>query len=213
MKLEAIQEAFKALQKVKGTLSERGWFPATSGNISVLVKGSSFEHNKPIIAITSSGKDKSIDTHEDFLVVNSDGKPVFPTNLKPSAETLIHTSIYQVITNCKAVFHVHTIYNNLISDLYADQRKITFTKHELIKAFDIWEEDASITIPIVENYSDIPRLAEEILRVIEPEVPGVLIRNHGIYAWGDSDFTAKRHLEAFEFLFEYQTNMYFLKKI
>lgn len=118
-----------------------------------------------------------------------------------------------MITNCKAVFHVHTIYNNLISDLYADQRKITFTKHELIKAFDIWEEDASITIPIVENYSDIPRLAEEILRVIEPEVPGVLIRNHGIYAWGDSDFTAKRHLEAFEFLFEYQTNMYFLKKI
>lgn len=31
----------------------------------------------------------------------------------------------------------------------------------------------------------------------------MLIRNHGIYAWGDSDFAAKRHLEAFEFLFEY----------
>ncbi|MEY9869681.1 methylthioribulose-1-phosphate dehydratase [Peribacillus sp. B2I2] len=210
--LEAVQQAFKTLQKVKGTLSERGWFPATSGNISVLVKGSSFENNQPIFAISSSGKDKSIHTPEDFLVINSDGNPVFPTNLKPSAEALIHTSIYQLIPNCKAVFHVHTIYNNLISDLYGDQRKITFTNHELIKAFDIWEEEASISIPIIENYSSIPKLAEEILRVIQPEVPGVLIRNHGIYVWGDSDFTAKRHLEAFEFLFEYQTNMYFLKK-
>jgi methylthioribulose-1-phosphate dehydratase len=211
MNLEDIQQAFQTLQKVKETLSERRWFPATSGNISVLVKGSSFEHHQPFIAISSSGKDKSIHTHEDFLVVNSDGNPVFPTTLKPSAETFIHTSIYQLIPNCKAVFHVHTIYNNLISELYADQGNITFTKHELIKAFDIWEEDASITIPIVENYSDIPKLAEEILRAIQPDVPGVLIRNHGIYVWGDSDFTAKRHLEAFEFLFEYQTNMYFLK--
>jgi Ribulose-5-phosphate 4-epimerase and related epimerases and aldolases len=34
-------------------------------------------------------------------------------------------------------------------------------------------------------------------------VPGVLIRNHGIYAWGESPLAAKRHLEAFEFLFQY----------
>jgi methylthioribulose-1-phosphate dehydratase len=82
----------------------------------------------------------------------------------------------------------------------------------MIKAFDIWKEDDSITVPIVENDACIPKLAEEIGRVIQPEVPGVLIRNHGIYVWGDSDFTAKRHLEAFEFLFEYQINMFFLKK-
>lgn len=137
---------------------------------------------------------------------------MFPTNLKPSAETLIHTAIYQLIPNCEAVFHVHTIYNNLISDLYGDQGKVTFTKHEIIKAFDIWKEDASITVPIVENYASIPKLAEEISGVIQPGVPGVLIRNHGIYVWGDSEFTAKRHLEAFEFLFEYQIKMFFLKK-
>lgn len=200
------------MQTVKGTLSERGWFPATSGNLSVRLKPSSLDDNEPIIAITSSGKDKSIHTPEDFLLVNLDGELVFPTNLKPSAETYVHTSIYQLIPNCEAVFHVHTIYNNLISDLYGDQGKITFTKHEIIKAFDIWEEDASITVPIVENVASIPKLAEEIGKVIRPEVPGVLIRNHGIYVWGDSDFTAKRHLEAFEFLFEYQINMFFLEK-
>jgi methylthioribulose-1-phosphate dehydratase len=82
--------------------------------------------------------------------------------------------------NCEAVFHVHTIYNNLISELYGDQRQVTFLKHEMIKAFDIWEEDASITVRIVENHANIPKLAEEICKVIRPEVPGVLIRNHGI---------------------------------
>jgi methylthioribulose-1-phosphate dehydratase len=211
--LEAIQKAFKTLQTVKETLSKKGWFPATSGNLSVRVKGPPLEQNQSIIAITSSGKDKSIHTPEDYILVNMDGSLVIPSNLKPSAETLIHTSIYQHIPNCQAVFHVHTIPNNLISELYADQRKVTFKNHEIIKAFDIWKEDASITIPIVENYSSIPKLAEEISKVIQPEVPGVLIRNHGIYVWGDSDFTAKRHLEAFEFLVEYQIYMYFLKEI
>ncbi|WP_045520261.1 methylthioribulose 1-phosphate dehydratase [Neobacillus niacini] len=210
--LEAIQKAFKTLQTVKEALSIKGWFPATSGNLSIRVKGPPLEQNQSIIAITTSGKDKSIHTPEDYILVNMDGSLVLPSNLKPSAETLIHTSIYQRIPNCQAVFHVHTIPNNLISELYADQGKVTFMNHEIIKAFDIWKEGASITIPIVENYSSISKLAEEISKVIKPEVPGVLIRNHGIYAWGDSDFTAKRHLEAFEFLFEYQINMYFLKK-
>nr|WP_316397441.1 methylthioribulose 1-phosphate dehydratase [Metabacillus litoralis] len=212
MNLEAIQQAFKTLQTAKGTLSQRGWFPATSGNMSVRIKCSSLENNQPIIAITSSGKDKSVHTSEDFLLVNLNGDLFYPTNLKPSAETLIHTYIYQLIPNCEAVFHVHTIYNNLISALYGDQGKVIFMKHEMLKAFNIWKEDASITIPIVENHANIPKLAEEIRRVIHPEVPGVLIKNHGIYVWGDSDFATKRHLEAFEFLFEYQINMFFLEK-
>jgi methylthioribulose-1-phosphate dehydratase len=31
---------------------------------------------------------------------------------------------------------------------------------------------------------------------------GFLIYKHGIYAWGDSIFEAKRHLETWEFLLE-----------
>ncbi|PLT33160.1 methylthioribulose 1-phosphate dehydratase [Bacillus sp. V5-8f] len=209
--LEEIQYAFKTLQAVKATLSEKRWFPATSGNLSILVN-SSRENNQHVIAITTSGKDKSRHTPEDFLLVNFDGNPVFPTKLIPSAETLIHTSIYQSVPDCKAIFHIHTIYNNLISHFYNHQGKVTFKGHEMIKAFDIWEENASISVPIIENHAYIPKLAEEVRKVIDPKVPGVLIHNHGIYVWGDSDFAAKRHLEAFEFLFEYQTNMLLFKK-
>lgn len=205
--LEEVQQAFSRLRSVKEKFAQRGWFPATSGNLSVRIK------NRSIIAVTTSGKDKSLQTPEDFLLVDLEGKPVCSTTLKPSAETLIHAAIYKSIPNCEAVFHIHTVMNNLVSELYRDEKKLGFKDHELIKAFDIWEPDASISVPIVENYFDIQILANEIKNKIVPKVPGVLIRNHGIYVWGDSDFSATRHLEAFEFLFEYHIKLLLLKKL
>jgi methylthioribulose-1-phosphate dehydratase len=205
--LEEVQQAFSRLRSVKEKFAQRGWFPATSGNLSVRIK------NRSIIAVTTSGKDKSLQTPEDFLLVDLEGKPVCSTALNPSAETLIHAAIYKSIPNCEAVFHIHTVMNNLVSELYRDEKKLGFKDHELIKAFDIWEPDASISVPIVENYFDIQILANEIKNKIVPKVPGVLIRNHGIYVWGDSDFSATRHLEAFEFLFEYHIKLLLLKKL
>lgn len=38
---------------------------------------------------------------------------------------------------------------------------------------------------------------------IDPRVPGILIRRHGLHAWRAHPFQAKRQVEAFEFLFEY----------
>lgn len=192
--LEDKQRAYKELSEVKALFASRGWFPATSGNLSIKV-GDAF-------AITASGKDKSVSTPEDFLLVDAEGKPIETTRLKPSAETLIHCEIYRE-TGCGAIFHVHTVFNNLISEYYAEQGHIPVKSVELIKAFNIWEEDAEIQIPVLPNYADIPRIAELVAGRIVPRVPGIILRNHGIYAWGANAFEAKRHLEAFEFLFEY----------
>ena len=109
--------------------------------------------------------------------------PCEATVLKPSAETLIHCEIYRK-TGCGAIFHVHTIDNNLISDWYGEQGYVPAQGIELIKAFNIWEEDAAIRIPILPNYADIPRIAELVPDALDPAVPGILSRNHGIYAWG-----------------------------
>lgn len=192
--LEDKQRTYQELSEVKALFAARGWFPATSGNLSIKV-GDAF-------AITASGKDKSVSTPEDFLLVDAEGKPIEATRLKPSAETLIHCEIYRE-TGCGAIFHVHTVFNNLISEYYAEQGHIPVKSVELIKAFNIWEEDAEIQIPVLPNYADIPRIAELVPGRIVPHVPGIILRNHGIYAWGANAFEAKRHLEAFEFLFEY----------
>jgi methylthioribulose-1-phosphate dehydratase len=207
IRLEDKQRAYSELREVKAGLAAKGWFPATSGNLSIRV--GEFEPNSFTFAITSSGRDKSVQTPEDFLLVDEKGKPAEETSLKPSAETLIHSEIYR-LTGAGAIFHVHTVFNNLVSELYGDQGRIPVNGVELIKAFNIWEEDAQIEIPILPNYAEIPRIAELVEGAIVPKIPGIVLRKHGIYAWGANAFEAKRHLEAFEFLFEYVYRWYLL---
>ncbi|MEB3101312.1 methylthioribulose 1-phosphate dehydratase [Ferviditalea candida] len=202
--LEDVQKAFGQLREIKSILSAKGWFPATSGNLSVRLSGG--DRERFAFAVTASGKDKSVQTAEDFLVVDERGRPLETTALKPSAETLIHCEIYQA-TGCGAVFHVHTVFNNLASELFHGRGSVPVSGVELIKAFNIWEEEAHIEIPILPNYADIPRIAAMIKNSVVPEIPGILLRKHGIYAWGKDAAEAKKHLEAFEFLFEYEVRL------
>jgi len=206
--LEQRHDAFKRLDDVKLTFARRDWFPGTSGNLSIKLSSDPLQ-----FAVTASGKDKTKLSPEDYLVVDGNSQPVEPTSLKPSAETMIHAVVYKQIPQAGACFHVHTLGNNLISDLYFPRGAFSIQGQELIKGLGIWEENARISIPIVENYADIPKLAAVIGKVITPDIPGVLIRNHGIYAWGNNDFEAKRHLEAFEFLFEYHLRWLQLQQI
>lgn len=198
--LEQRQAAFQELRDSKTELAARGWFPATSGNLSVRV--GDFAPDRFAFAVTSSGKDKSKHSAEDYLVVDGQGRPLETTRLKPSAETLIHCEIYR-LTGCGAVFHVHTVYNNIVSELYGEEGAVPFQGVELIKAFNIWEENARIEVPVLPNYADISKIAALVESRLDHAVPGILLRNHGIYAWGANVFEAKRHLEAFEFLFEH----------
>lgn len=197
---EEKQQVLAELGEVKRLFASRGWFAGTSGNLSI--RAGEFASDSFNFAITASGKDKSLSTPEDFLFVDQNGSPSETTRLKPSAETLIHCEIYK-LTGCGAIFHVHTVMNNVISELFWDRKSIPVDGVELIKAFNIWEEEAHIEIPIVSNFAHIPSIVPEITDRLDPRIPGIMLRKHGIYAWGANAFEAKRHLEAFEFLFEY----------
>ncbi len=202
---EERQKAIETLNKLKIELHNKGWFPATSGNLSLKIK------DDPLIfAVTSSGKDKGKITHEDILFVDKEATPVLKTKLKPSAETKIHSQIYQK-TDAGCVVHVHTVNNNFISEVFFDKGVVPIKNLEMIKALDIWKENAYIEVPIIENFFDLEKLAKEAGKAVNPDVPAVLIRNHGVYVWGKNDFEAKRHIEAFEFMFEYMKNIILFK--
>ncbi|QKS69880.1 methylthioribulose 1-phosphate dehydratase [Paenalkalicoccus suaedae] len=201
-----VSQRWDELAAVKDELAERDWFPGTSGNLSIKVTAVPLT-----FLVTASGKDKRKRTPEDFLLVDKDSRPVEPGALKPSAETVLHQKIYEK-TQAGCSLHVHTVDNNLISDLYFEEGEITFKHQELIKAFQIWEEDGELKVPIVENHADLDKLADAVAERIEPGVHGVLIRNHGITAWGRDAFEAKKHLEAFEFLFSYQVKRELLRR-
>lgn len=189
----------QGLVDVSQNFAAKGWFPATSGNLSIKLS-----HEPLLFGVTASGRDKENLQINDILFVDGDSKPIEETLLKPSAETLVHAEVYKKIGGgAGSVLHVHTLYNNLLSEIYAADGKVTISDMELIKGLNIWEEGASIDIPIVENFADIPKLASEIGKRLDPRVPGVLIRKHGIYAWGEDVHAAKRHVQAFEFMFQY----------
>lgn len=203
---EEKQKAVNILNDLKVKLYNKGWFPATSGNLSYKL------HDDPLIfAVTTSGKDKGTVSHEDVIFVDKEGKPVEKTRLKPSAETLIHSYIYQK-TDANCVIHIHTPANNFISYIYFEEGKVKIKDFEMIKALDIWKEDAEIEVPIVDNYFDLKKLAEESGKAINPEVPAVLIKTHGIYCWGRNEFEAKRHIEAFEFMFNLMKDIILYKQ-
>jgi len=196
-----MKEKWKELADVKDELAERDWFMGTSGNLAIKVS-----ENPLQFLVTASGKDKRKRTDEDFLLVDEFGGAVRETHLKPSAETLLHVEIYRK-TNAGCSLHVHTIDNNVISEVYGDLGQVTFRGQELIKAFDLWEEDAELIIPIIPNYAHIPTLAEAFSKHVLHDKGAVLIRNHGITVWGRTAFEAKKILEASEFLFRYQLRL------
>ncbi|GLH63501.1 methylthioribulose 1-phosphate dehydratase [Parageobacillus sp. G301] len=204
--MSLLLKRWKELAEVKAELAARDWFFATSGNLSIKVT------DDPLtFLVTASGKDKRKQTDEDFLLVDASGNPVENTNLKPSAETLLHVEIYKK-TNAGCSLHVHTIDNNVISELYGDEGEVAFSGQEIIKAFGIWEEDAVIRIPIIPNYAHIPTLAKEFAKHVNGDAGAVLIRNHGITVWGRDAFEAKKFLEAWEFLFSWHVKWLLLKQ-
>jgi methylthioribulose-1-phosphate dehydratase len=202
--MSLIQKRWEELASIKAELARRDWFMGTSGNLSIKVGD-----NPTTFLVTASGKDKSKQTPEDFILVNQQGKPIIETNGKVSAETGLHLEVYKR-TDAGCCLHVHTVDNNIISELYGDKEQVVIRRQELIKAFNIWKQNAQITVPIIENFADLEVLADVFGKAIQPEIPAVLIRNHGITVWGKSGFEAKKHLEAFEFLFSYLVKLHLI---
>ncbi|MDF0729058.1 methylthioribulose 1-phosphate dehydratase [Cytobacillus sp. S13-E01] len=204
--MSILLKRWNELADVKDELAGRDWFYGTSGNLSIKVG------NNPLtFLVSASGKDKRKRTDEDFLLVDHKGESIEQTHLKPSAETLLHVEIYSR-TNAGCSLHVHTIDNNVISELYGEEGAAVFKGQEIIKALGRWEENAEIRIPIITNHANIPTLADELASYVEGDAGAVLIRNHGITVWGRTAFEAKKHLEAYEFLFSYHVKLLSLKR-
>jgi len=170
--------------------------PATSGNISVRL-------GQDLIAITASGKHKGALTQDDILLMTLDG--TVHSNKKPSAETLLHTTLYAFNTGIGAVIHTHTLNGTLLSRIVAPQTLLTTNGYELHKVFPgITTHESEVIIPIFENSQDIATLSQEVVRYLQTHsnVFGYLIRNHGFYTWGRDMNEARMRVEAFEYLFE-----------
>lgn len=180
----------------------RGWSPATSSNYSARVDD---RH----IAITVSGRHKGQLGAGDVMVVNLEGEPV-QSDCRASAETLLHTVIYDLFPEVDAVLHTHSVNATVISRLLAGRDSLELDDYELQKAFQgVTTHEQTLTIPIFDNTQDIAALSQATRNHFQdhPEQPGYLIRGHGLYTWGNSMQDCLRHVEAMEFLLSCELEM------
>ncbi len=176
-------------------LSQLGWTPATSSNFSQRL-------DERHAAITVSGRDKGRLVEADIMVVDFEGKAV-GSDHRPSAETLLHTQLYRRDPEIGCVLHTHSLVQTVASRLFAGAGHVRLEGFELLKAFrGNHTHEMAIDVPVFANTQDMPTLAAQVDALLDRQpLWGYLIDGHGLYAWGRTMAEARRHLEAFEFLF------------
>jgi methylthioribulose-1-phosphate dehydratase len=196
-----IDTAAQQIIDVGQWIDAQGWCPATGGNFSV-------RSGPERALITASGCHKGHLTPEQLLQVDLDGQPQ-ASLLKPSAETLLHTRLYQLDNRIGAVLHTHSVASTVLSRLEPGQW-LTISGYEMQKSLSgNHTHDASIRIAILDNAQDMQALAAELSQRWQPEALqwGFLVRGHGLYTWGHDMNEARRHLEGLEFLFACELEM------
>ena len=177
----------------------RGWVLGTSGNFSMLLA------RKPLrICVTASGIEKGKLDETNFLELDDDAE-ILQGFGKPSAETLIHLTIYRFLPKARSILHTHSVWGTILSDHFFEQGAIEIEGYEMLKGLaGVTTHEHRERVPIVENSQDYVALAHVIENVIRdnPGIHGIYLRRHGLYTWGETVADARRHIEIFEFLFE-----------
>jgi len=161
-------------------LVKHGLVIFTWGNVSAIDRGTG------LVVIKPSGVTYEKMKSKDMVVVNLDGE-IVEGNLKPSSDTATHLILYKKFQNIGGIVHTHSEWATswaqaglsipAIGTTHADYfygeipctRKMT--KNEIEGHYEL--ETGKV---IVETFKNIN----------PDQVPGVLVNNHGPFAWGKS---------------------------
>ena len=196
---DGFTEIAGGLARIAKGFHARGWLLGTSGNLSAVVQ------REPLrLAMSPSGVDKGELMADQVLLIDENARIVSAHGGKPSDESLLHIRIVKE-RGAGAVLHTHSIWNTILSDLYASEGAVTIEGYEMLKGLQgVRTHEHTEWLPIIENSQDMPALADAIGKTLNEhkEAHGFLLRRHGLYAWGETLAQAKRHIEILEFLLE-----------
>ena len=77
---------------------------------------------------------------------------------------------------------------------------------EMLKGFDIWQQNPKVDLPLFENILDVARIAAEVekrFRKKTPPLTALMVRAHGPTVWGKSLQEAYNRFEILDFLLRY----------
>ncbi|KAG8089828.1 hypothetical protein GUJ93_ZPchr0011g28551 [Zizania palustris] len=214
---DAVREARELVAELCRHFYAQGWVTGTGGSITVKANDPALPLAERLIVMSPSGVQKERMVPEDMYVMSADGKvlssPVSkPWPYKPPKCTdcaPLFMKAY-LMRGAGAVIHSHGMETCIATMLNPGAKEFRITHMEMIKGIKGHGYHDELVIPIIENtpyeYELTDSLAEAIAAY--PKATAVLVRNHGIYVWGDSWINAKTQAECYHYLFDAAIRLY-----
>jgi len=172
---ELKEQVFNAnLKLVKGGLVILTW-----GNASAI------DRKSGLVIIKPSGVSYDTMQANDMVVLDLHGK-VVEGKLRPSSDTPTHLELYKNFSGIGGIVHTHSTY----ATAWAQAGKpipIIGTTHADYFASDVPCTDEMTENEVFGNYElETGRNIIKAFKKLNPnEIPGVLVKNHGPFAWGN----------------------------
>ena len=196
---ESFAQIASSLASIARGFHARGWVIGTSGNLSAVV------NREPLhLAMSPSGVDKGELSAEQILMIDEHARVLSDHQARPSDESPLHIRIVKE-RGAAAVFHTHSIWNTILSDLHAPDGGLAIEGYEMLKGLEgVRTHEHREWLPIIENSQDMSALADSIGDTLRQhqDAHAFLLRRHGLYSWGNDLAQARRHVEILEFLLE-----------
>ena len=164
--------------------------------------------------IKPSGVNLVLTKFSDISVVDIKSGKIL-SGKKPSVDLNIHLSIYKKFKDINSIIHTHSLYatswaqsgrpipcyGTTHADYYPGEIPITdlLKKHEIKKYYEN-EIGNSIIKKLKKN------------KITPKDIPGILILNHGVLSWGNTDKTAIENAIAIEFIAQLAFNSELINK-
>ena len=190
------------LEQLKRQVSEanlelvrRGVVVYTWGNVSGI------DREKGLVVIKPSGVSYDDMNYKDMVVVNIENGAVIEGRYKPSSDTPTHLELYRAFPNIKGIAHTHSInavafaqagidipaLGTTHADYFFGPSPCTrdLTQQEVAEDYEV--NTGKVIVETINN-RDINPLA----------VPGIVVKNHGPFAWGEDAITSVYHAVVME---------------
>lgn len=173
-----IEELKQQVFRANLDLVKHGLVLFTWGNVSGI------DRERGLVVIKPSGVSYDEMKAEDMVVVDLEGKKV-EGKYKPSSDTDTHIEIYKAFPGTGGVVHTHSTFATAWAQAGCDIPNIG-TTHA-----DYFSDDIPCTRDMTEAeiMSDYEKntgtvIIERFKRLNPSHIPGVLVKNHGPFAWG-----------------------------
>ncbi|KAK4439179.1 putative bifunctional methylthioribulose-1-phosphate dehydratase/enolase-phosphatase E1 1 [Sesamum alatum] len=189
----------------------QGWVSGTGGSITIKVHDESVPKPEQLVVMSPSGVQKERMMEEDMYVLSPSGSVLSEPLAKPwpykppkcSDCGPLFLKAYEM-RNAGAVIHSHGMESCLVTMLNPSAKEFRITHMEMIKGIQGHGYYDELVVPIIENTAHERELTDSLAEAIKayPKTTAVLVRNHGIYVWGDSWISAKTQAECYHYLFD-----------